>query len=66
MRMETWLNADDALEMFYITIDDTKMIMACASIYLDQYHNTPDEMKNTSEDKNRIDKLQVELDLLSL
>lgn len=66
MRMETWLNADDAFEMFDVTIDESKMAMACASIYLDQYHNTPDEMKNNPEDKNRIDKLQAELDLLSL
>lgn len=66
MKMETWLNADDAFEMFDVTIDDTKTVMACASIYLDQYRNAPDEMKNLTTDKNMIERLQAELDLLSL
>lgn len=43
---ETWLNADEAKELFFdVTVEERPAIAACVSWMMDSYKNTPEGMK---------------------
>lgn len=70
---ETWLKGNEAAEIFDITINDLGEAVACSSGYFGTYKNTPEAFKatkDTNKDKNENEtlknKLQIQLDLLSI
>ena len=70
---ETWLKGDEAAEIFDITLNDLGEAVACSSGYFGKYKNTPKVFKTTKDtdkDKSKNEtlknKLQIQLDLLSI
>ena len=70
---ETWLKGDEAAEIFDITLNDLGEAVACSSGYFGKYKNTPKVFKtakDTDKDKSKSvtlkNKLQMQLDLLSI
>ena len=70
---ETWLKGDEAAEIFDITLNDLGEAVACSSGYFGKYKNTPKVFKatkDTDKDKSKNEtlknKLQMQLDLLSI
>lgn len=70
MDNETWLTGEEAAEYFNIEVEEGGQQVACASSYYEKYRNKPNSLiiKNDNKKINNIlkDKLQIELELLSL
>lgn len=72
VNQETWLTGDRAAEYFNIEVEQSAEAVACASDYLTKYQHTPENLLSKPEPPkaldsiNTKDKLQIELDLLSL
>lgn len=66
---ETWLTCEEAAKYFNIEVEDSELILNCASDYFQNYRNIPESLKNPDNSQEINDKkikLQLEHDLLKL
>lgn len=68
---ETWFTGEEASKYFNITVEENSEACACTSDYFSKYLNLPknlDKQKNNKkeDDKELKEKLQVQLDLLTM
>ncbi|MEG1310663.1 MAG: Clp protease ClpP [Romboutsia sp.] len=66
---ETWLTGDEACNYFNVELGEEKNIVACSSEYFNSYKHVPTKFKNKEpkeniKNKNEIDKLRLELQLI--
>ena len=59
---ETWLTGEQAASVFKISLSDTPSMAASASQYYTQYRNQAKAIENNDE----IEKLKIELELITL
>ncbi|WP_300924841.1 head maturation protease, ClpP-related [uncultured Clostridium sp.] len=55
MHEETWLTGEKAAKYFNIDIEDSAMVVACASNYFEDYKNIPNNLKNKENEKDALE-----------
>lgn len=66
---ETWLTGEEVCNYFNVELGEEKNIVACSSEYFNSYKHVPTKFKNKEpkeniKNKNEIDKLRLELQLI--